>query len=136
MTRLGARHFRMGKPHARRHTHQTEGLARTAWGVREDHPPPRSVGLETMPEYESLGPNAVRAPSGAVITLRGRAGVRYTTSDGAIDVDSEMLAPEMTIAVYPRSIVSPLIPRDQVLSEALGALRHLGFTVELIGTIP
>lgn len=89
-----------------------------------------------MAEYESLGPNAARAPSGAVITLRGRAGVRYTTSDGAIDVDSEMLAPEMTIAVYPRSIVSPLVPPDQVLSEVLGALRHLGFTVELIGTIP
>jgi hypothetical protein len=89
-----------------------------------------------MTEYESQGPNAVRAPSGAVITLLGRAGLRYTTSEGSIDVDSEMLAPEMAIAVYPGSIVSPLIPPDQVLSETVGALRHLGFTVELIGTLP
>lgn len=88
-----------------------------------------------MPEYESVGPNAVRAPSGAVITVLGRAGVRYVTADEAIDIDSEMLAPEMTIAVYPGSIVSPLVSPDEVLREALGALRHLGFTIELIGSL-
>jgi hypothetical protein len=87
-------------------------------------------------EYQSLRPNAVRAPSGAVISLLGRAGLRYTTDEGSVDIDSEMLAPEMAIAVYPGSIVSPLIPSDQVLSETLGALRHLGFTVELIGELP
>jgi hypothetical protein len=92
--------------------------------------------MVTMPGYETLGPNVVRAPSGAVITLLGRVGVRYATRDGAIDIDSEMLAPEMTIAVYPGSIVSPLTSPDDVLSETLGALRQLGFTVELIGSLP
>jgi hypothetical protein len=71
-----------------------------------------------------------------VISLLSRAGLRYTTSEGTIDVDSEMLAPEMSIVVYPGSIVSPFIPPDQVLSETLGALRYLGFTVEVIGTLP
>ncbi len=89
-----------------------------------------------MPDYETVGPNAVRAPSGALITVLGRAGVRYATSDGAIDIDSEMLAPEMTIAVYPGSIASPLISPDVVLAETLGALRWLGFAVELIGSLP
>jgi hypothetical protein len=86
-------------------------------------------------DYVTLDPNTVLAPSGATVGLLGRAGIRYTTTDGAVEVDSEMLAPPMTIAVYPGSIVSPFTPPNDVLAEILGALDHLGFTVQLIGQL-
>lgn len=92
--------------------------------------------MVAMSIFVTMGPNSVRAPSGAVVTVLGRVGVRYATSEETIEIDSEMLAREMTIAVYPGSIVSPFTSPSEVLAETVGALRRLGFTVEQIGSLP
>jgi hypothetical protein len=88
-----------------------------------------------MSGYVSIDPNTVLTPSGATVRLVGRAGIRYTTSDGSISVNSEMLSPPMMIGIWPGSIVSPVRPPQLVLADVLGALDHLGFTVQLIGEL-
>lgn len=86
-----------------------------------------------MSGYETLGTDAARTPLGATVRVLGRAGLRYETPEGGIEISSELLATPMAIAVYPSSIVSPFRPAEQVLTDLVGALDHLGFSVRLIG---
>lgn len=89
-----------------------------------------------MSDYLSLGPNAVRTPSGGIVELLGRAGIRYSHADVAVEVDSEMLAPPMSIAIYAHSIPSASgLSSLFVLEEVAAALMWLGFKVEVIGEL-
>ena len=85
--------------------------------------------------YETIGTDAARTPTGAIVRVLGREGLSYATSDGAIEIDAEMLATPMAVAIYPASMVSPFLPAEEVLTDLLGALDHLGFAVQIIGTL-
>ncbi len=89
-----------------------------------------------MSVYEHVGPNRVRTPSGSELELVGRAGLVLYRDGERLEVDSEMLDPPMTIAVYVRSVPSfAAVPARSVLDEIVAALKWMGFTVELIGAL-
>lgn len=90
-----------------------------------------------MNDYEHVGPNRVRTPTGSELELLGRAGLILYREGERLEVDSEMLDPPMAIAVYARSVHAPATaPASLILDEVVGALTWMGFTVELIGTLP
>lgn len=66
--------------------------------------------------------------------MLGRAGLLVGMGGERIEVDSEMLEPPMTIAVYAKSVrrVGGLAA-STVLDEVVLALRWMGFDLELIG---
>lgn len=89
-----------------------------------------------MSDYEILDPNRVRTPMGSELELLSRAGMVFYRDGERLEVDSEMLDPPMSIAVYARSIHAlPTTPARLILDEIVGALTWMGFTIELIGTV-
>jgi hypothetical protein len=87
-------------------------------------------------DYEQVGPNRVRTPTGSELELLGRAGLILYRDGERLEVDSEMLDPPMAIAVYARSVHAlATAPTRSILDEIVGALMWMGFTVELIGTL-
>lgn len=85
--------------------------------------------------YETMGTDTARTPLGAIVRVLGRAGLSYVGREGPIEIDSEMLTNPMTVAIYLPSIVSPFQPTEEVLTDLLGALDHLGFSVQMIGEL-
>lgn len=89
-----------------------------------------------MSDYEQVGPNRVRTPTGSELEILGRAGLILYREGERLRVDSEMLDPPMSIAVYARSVHSlARAPACSILDEIVGALIWMGFTVELIGAL-
>jgi hypothetical protein len=71
--------------------------------------------------------------SGSSITIRGRAGLLVRLGDCECEVDSEMLAVPMGIALYPGSIRETEHCRaSEILSFVVAGLVWAGFDVDVI----
>lgn len=85
-----------------------------------------------MTTFRRPSPTVVESDEGRV-RLLGRAGLEVAYDGRLLSVDSEMLAPPMTIAVYDRSGDLPSTPDPgAVLAFAVEALEHVGFRVDVV----
>jgi hypothetical protein len=92
----------------------------------------RAVSV-SMFEFSQQGPNHISSSTGHTIEILGRAGLRVNLGDAMIEIDSEMLQPPMSIAIYSASIpdASPT-PAAEIPDEVIKGLEWAGFSVEVI----
>ena len=121
--------------------HGGGGFSTVAGSEHAEHAPNTEMntpeGLE-MAEFAftRVGPNAVLSSAGHRIETIGRAGMVFEAAGLTIEIDSEMLAPPMSIGVYATSIaaLAPLTPAE-ILDEVVQGLKFLGFEVQVIGQV-
>lgn len=81
--------------------------------------------------FERLGPNEVVSQDG--VLRISRVGISLTYRDQEYEVDSEMLDPPMSIAVYFRASNAAKVKDAEQIREFIeGALAFRGFTVEFL----
>ncbi|GIF23424.1 hypothetical protein BJ973_004036 [Actinoplanes tereljensis] len=86
-----------------------------------------------MYQFSQPGPNLIASSSGRTLEILGRAGLRYHVNGVAIEIDSEMLHPPMSLVIYSDSIpMGTPLPASEILEETIKALEYAGFTVEVI----
>ena len=84
-------------------------------------------------EFTQVSTNVIGSSSGRTIQLLGRAGLRVTLDGDVVDVNSEMLASPMSIAIYSNSIPTEVSARvPDLLDEVVAGLKWAGFTVQLV----
>lgn len=80
-------------------------------------------------DFEATGPNVVSSDEGEVRIARVGLSVRFHGQQ--YDIDSEMLAPPMSIVVYfQRSLPAKSDDSEQIRQFVLDALKFSGFSVE------
>jgi hypothetical protein len=80
--------------------------------------------------------NHISSSTGHSIEILSRAGLRVHLGDATIEIDSEMLDPPMSIAIYPETIpeASPT-PAAEIFDEVIKGLEWAGFSVQVIGAV-
>ena len=86
-----------------------------------------------MTHFNRLSPDLIEDEAGSLLEILGRTGLKVILDGKNYSIDSEMLAPPMSIVVY-KSSVSPNANSStlEVLQFAYAALRWAGFSIEVI----
>jgi len=88
----------------------------------------------SMFDFSLPSPNLIVSSTGHRVQILGPVGLRFSLDDTTIEIDSEMLAPPMSIGIYTASIPEDLpTSRADILDEVIQGLESAGFTVETIG---